>query len=336
MKKTTAIILSLILLISVFTGCTKKEAEKLSSDINSDIQAVKTLVKVAGLKGPTGIGMVNMMEKSDEEKLLNRYEFTLVAAPDEIVGKVSSGQIDIAAVPTNLAATLYEKTNKGVQMLALNTMGMMYILQKDASITKVSDLKGKTVTLHGKGSTPEFVLRHILTKNNLDPDKDVTIKFLDEHSEVATQALAGQADIVLVPEPFVTQITTQNAAFSPVIDLSKEWENLDAGDFSMGCIIARSEFVSQHKSAVDTFLNEYKTSVEAATSDVEKTAALCEKYGVIAKAEVAKKAIPNCKIVFIDGDEMITKTKPYYQILFDADPKSVGGAIPDDAFYYKK
>ena len=333
MKKTTSLLLLIAIFLTIITSCNRTDASS-----NSSTSVEKTTIRLTGIKGPTGIGMVRLMELSEKNETENDYEITLAASPEEIVGKVSSGAVDIAAVPTNLAANLYVKTQKKVKLIALNTMGMMRILAKDGTnISSVADLKGKTITLFGKGSTPEFIFYYILTKNNLTPGKDVTLNFVtSEHSEVATLALAGQADIVLVPEPFATQITVKDAAFKSVIDLSDEWNKLSVGEYSMGCLIVRTEFLENNKAAVDTFLDEYKASIDFVSTNVEESAQLCAKYEIIASADMAKKAIPNCNIVYVDGDEMKAKTQPYYQILFDADPKAVGGSVPDEGLYYKK
>jgi len=336
MKKTTSIFLLIVIVLTFITSC--NSSGSVSSNPNSNAPAEKTTIRLTGIKGPTGIGMVRLMELNEKNETDNKYEITLSASPDEIVGKVSSGAVDIAAVPTNLAANLYAKTQKKVKIIALNTMGMLRILAKDGSgISSAADLKGKTITLFGKGSTPEYILNYILTKNNLTPGKDVTLNFVtSEHSEVATLALAGQADIVLVPEPFATQIISKNAEFKSVIDLSGEWNKLSVGEFSMGCLIVRTEFLENNKAAVDKFLDEYKASIDFVNTNVDEGAQLCAKYEIIANADMAKKAIPNCSIVYVDGDEMKTKTRPYYQILFEADPKAVGGSVPDEGLYYKK
>ena len=304
----------------------------------SSSAAPKTAVHVAGLKGPTGLSMVKLMSDSEAGTAKEDYGFSLVSTPDEIVAKISSGEADIAAVPTNLAATLYNKTSGGVQLAAVTTLGVLYLLTAgDAKIGSVADLKGKTVYATGQGATPEYAIDYILRQNGLEPGKDVTVEYKGEHAELASLVIAGKADIAVLPEPFVTQVLMKNSSAKIALDLTKEWQKA-AGDKSvltMGCLIVRKAFAQQNKAALDTFLDEYKASAEYANSNVEQTAQLSEKYAIM-DAAVAQKAIPNCGIVYLDGAEMKQKIPDFLNVLFEADPKSVGGKLPADDFYYQK
>lgn len=304
----------------------------------SSSAAPKTAVHVAGLKGPTGLSMVKLMSDSEAGTAKEDYGFSLVSTPDEIVAKISSGEADIAAVPTNLAATLYNKTSGGVQLAAVTTLGVLYLLTAgDAKIGSVADLKGKTVYATGQGATPEYAIDYILRQNGLTPGKDVTVEYKGEHAELASLVIAGKADIAVLPEPFVTQVLMKNSSAKIALDLTKEWQKA-AGDKSvltMGCLIVRKAFAQQNKAALDTFLDEYKASAEYANSNVEQTAQLSEKYAIM-DAAVAQKAIPNCGIVYLDGAEMKQKIPDFLNVLFKADPKSVGGKLPADDFYYQK
>lgn len=300
--------------------------------------AAKTTVRVAGLKGPTGLSMVKLMSDNDAGSAKENYEFSLVASPDEIIAKLSSGEADIAAAPTNLAATLYNKTSGGVQLAAVTTLGVLYLLTAgDAQIDSVADLKGKTLYATGQAATPEYAIDYILRQNGLTPGKDVTVEYKGEHAELASLMIAGKADIAVLPEPFVTQVLVKNSSAKIALDLTKEWQQA-AGDKSvltMGCLIVRKAFAQQNKAALDTFLDEYQASAEYANSNVEQTAQLSEKYGIM-DAAVAQKAIPNCGITYMDGVEMKGKIPDFLNVLFEADPKSVGGKLPADDFYYQK
>lgn len=348
-SKLTAIVLVVALLLT-FAACGKGASS--SSGVSSQIvsagsssqeaasQAPKTEVKVAALKGPTGISMVKLMQDNDAGKSANRYDFTLAGAPDEIVGKITTKEIDIAAVPTNLAATLYNKTQGNVQVLAINTLGMLSILETGDTVHSVADLKGKTVYASGQGSTAEYILRHILVKNGLDPDVDVTIEWMSEHSEIAAQAAAGKIGLCMLPEPFVTTTLSQAQGMRTALNLTAEWDKIyEAQDtpqpLTMGCIIVRKDWVQANKEALSAFLTEYKASAEYVNTNLEETAALCETYTLIPKAQVAKQAIPNCNIVYLDGVQMKTSLQTFYNVLFAANPKSIGGAMPGDDFYYE-
>ena len=290
-------------------------------------------MNIYALKGPTGIGMVQVMAEND-----GSYAFTLAGAPDEVVAAVASGSADIAAVPTNLAATLYKKTSGNVQLLALNTLGVLSILSDDDSVQTVQDLAGKTIYATGQGSTPEYVLNYILAANGLT-DK-VTVEYKAEHAELATIAAAGEVHLVLLPEPHVTSVLMQNDKFHVVLDVTALFEDAaklngqEGAVMSMGCVIVRKDYAAEHPDKVAAFLEAYEKSVAFVNSDAAAAGQLVEAQGIMPKAAVATKAIPNCHIVFITGAEMKAQIVPFFQMLFDANPKSIGGEMPGDDFYY--
>lgn len=292
-------------------------------------------INVLALKGPTGIGMVQMMDQND-----GTYAFALAGAPDEAVAAVASGSADIAAVPTNLAATLYNKTNGNVQLLALNTLGVLHILEAGESIQSVEDLAGRTLYATGQGSTPEYVLNYILSQYGLTDQ--VTVEYKAEHSELATLAAAGEVDLVMLPEPNVTSVLMNNADFREALDVTELFgqaaEKAGQGGtvLSMGCVIVRRDFAEQNPEAVSAFMDAYAASVAFVNGDVEAASALVEEQGILPKAAVAARAIPNCHIVFVEGEEMKAQIGPFFQMLYDANPASVGGALPGEDFYYAR
>ena len=257
-------------------------------------------------------------------------------ANDEVVAALSKGDADIAAVATNLAATLYNKTDGGVTVLAVNTLGVLSLLSNGQEAATVSDLKGKTIYAPGQGANPEYILRYVLTGNGLDPDKDVTLRFVGEGSELLTVWQSDPEAVILAPQPVATSILMQNENAKTLFDMTEEWDKIAGGDSTlmMGCVIVRNEFLQANPGAVELFLQEYAASIEKAQSDVEGTAALCQQYGLIPKAALAQKAIPSCGLTFVTGAEMKTGLSGYLQVMFDANPKSVGGALPGDDFYY--
>lgn len=298
--------------------------------------AEATGFRVAGLKGPTTMGLVNLVDEVDKGESDLDLNFTMYGAADEIVPLLVKGDLDAAAIPANLAATLYQKTNGAVEVAAINTLGVLYIVENsDAQYTSIADLKGKTILTTGKGTTPEYVLRYVLSQNGVDPDKDVTIEYFSESTEVVAQMTArGEGTIAMLPQPFVTSALSQVEGLSVKFDMSEEWEKVAGSQLVTGVLVARKDAVDADPEAFDAFLSAYQASTEAANSDLEGTAALCESYGIVAKAALAQKALPECNIVFITGDEMRTALETYFQVLYDADPTSVGGQLPDDAFYY--
>lgn len=317
--------------VTVAAGCADKSGE-------SSAPVKKTSINAVAIKGPTGVGMVNLMQRDEEGLTDNDYNFTVVSSPEAIVAKISSGEADIAAAPTNLASSLYNKTGGKVQMLAVNTKGVLYIMENGDSVKGVKDLKGKTIYTTGQGANPEFVLKYILTQNGIDPKKDVDIVFKSENEELAALLAAESAKIALVPEPVVTTVKTKNSKLRVALDMTEEWSKASGGqsELLMGCVIGRREFIEKNPDAVTAFLNEYKSSVEKAGTDIDLTSQLCEKFEIIPKAAVAKAAIPGCSLTYIDSNDMMNKIKGYFDVLYAANPQSVGGALPDEKFYYNR
>ncbi len=351
MKKIMSTAVSALLFLSILSGCASPVSSQSSAAPSSGAQATsqvssqataslateKATIRLATLKGPTGLGMLKLMSDNDTNTSANHYDFKIVGAPDEIVSKISTGEIDAAAVPTNLAATLYNKTGGKVQLAAINTLGVLSVLTNGEKVTGVKDLKGKTVYATGQGSTPEYALNYILKQNGLEVGKDVKVEYKAEHAELAAMVISGKAKIAVLPEPFVTQVMGKNKDVKIALDVTKEW-NKAVGDKSvltMGCLIVRKDFAEKNKEALHAFLKEYQTSAAFTVSNIEDASILSEKYGIM-PAAVAKKAIPNCNIVYLDGSEMKAKIPDFLNVLFQANPKSVGGKMPGEDFYYEK
>ena len=337
MKKVRTIV-SLLLTLTLALSLTACGGQANSEPEQPETQEEQTAAEINlyVLSGPTGIGAMNLWAASDAGETKNTYHITMPGANDEVVAALSNGEADIAAVATNLAATLYNKTDGGVTVLAVNTLGVLSLLSNGQEVNAVSDLKGKTIYAPGQGANPEYILRYVLTGNGLDPDKDVTLQFVGEGSELLTVWQSDPEAIILAPQPVATSILMQNENAKTLFDMTEEWDKIAGGDSTlmMGCVIVRNEFLQANPGAVELFLQEYAASIEKAQFDVEGTAALCEQYGLIPKAALAQKAIPSCGLTFVTGAEMKTGLSGYLQVMFDANPKSVGGALPGDGFYY--
>ena len=335
MKKLTAILLFALLLVSVLTACGQDAAPDSSIP---DAPAVKTDVNVVGIAGPTGVGLVQLMENNKNGAATNNYNFTIVSDPQQAVAAVSNRSADIAAVPTNLASTLYKRTSSNVQVLAVNTLGVLSILENGDSIKSVADLRGKTIYTSGQGANPEYILRYALEKNGLDPDKDVKIEFVADNDTLGTLVINGTAKVAMVPEPKATACLKNNTSVKSVLNMTEEWSKVsgDTSTLMMGCVIARKEFVQEHPDAVKKFLTEYEASINAVKADVPAAAQLCVTHGIIPQAPIAQAAIPNCNITYVDGAEMKTQLSGYLKVLFDYNPKAIGGSLPADDFYYEK
>ena len=288
-------------------------------------------VRVGALKGPTAMGMVRMM--SDDG--VNSY--TLAGSADELTPKLIKGELDIACVPANLAAVLYNKTEGQIVTLAVNTLGVLYIVENSGeAVQSMADLKGKTLVAAGKGSTPEFGLRYLLEQSGLDPDKDVTVDWKSEHAECVAALAAGTADLALLPQPFVTVAQGKlGNGLRVALDLTAEWDALDNGSAMItGVAVARRDFVEQNPELVDMFLKEYAVSVAWVNENPAEAAELVAANGIIESAAIAEKALPHCNIVCLTGQEMFEKLSGYLQVLAAAAPESVGGALPRDGFFY--
>lgn len=289
-------------------------------------------VRVGGLKGPTGMALAHMMTEND-----GSYAFTLAGAPTEMTDLIIKGDVDIAAVPVNLGSVLYNKIQGGVKGLSLITRGMLYVLEKGESIQTVSDLEGKTVVAAGQGSTPEYVTRYILESNNVNANVD----FRSEHAEVTTMAVSGMADIILVPEPHVTNVLMKDPSFRIALDITKEFSaaaqknGYENAQLSMSVVIVRTEFYEKHPELVKKFMDDLSASIAFSSENVAQAAQEIAAQGIIPSAAVAEKALPSCQLVFIAGEEMQSQAAPLYEILFKANPASVGGKVPDDGFYAK-
>lgn len=337
MKKVRAIVsllLALTLALSLTACGGQANSEPEQPETQEELTAAEINLYV--LSGPTGIGAMNLWAAADAGETKNTYHITMPGANDEVVAALSKGDADIAAVATNLAATLYNKTEGGVTVLAVNTLGVLSLLSNGQEAATVSELKGKTIYAPGQGANPEYILRYVLTGNGLDPDKDMTLRFVGEGSELLTVWQSDPEAVIMAPQPVATSILMQNENAKTLFDMTEEWDKIAGGDSTlmMGCVIVRNEFLQANPGAVELFLQEYAASIEKAQSDVEGTAALCQQYGLIPKAALAQKAIPSCGLTFVTGAEMKTGLSGYLQVMFDANPKSVGGALPGDGFYY--
>lgn len=311
---------------------TGPEEEQASSQQAVDVRA-------AALKGPTAMGMVKFMEEAQSGTVDdNSYTFEIAASPDVITPQIAQGELDIAAVPANLASVLYNNLDKGVQVLAVNTLGVLYLCDRDGSVNSVADLAGKTIYAAGKGWTPEYALNYILQENGLTPGTDVTIEWKSEHAECVAALAENQEAVALLPQPFVTTAQSKDESIRVALDLTEEWNALQKGSANAsslitGVLIARTSFVEEHPEAVADFMRHYQDSVAFVNENIPEASALVEQFDIV-PAAVAQKAIPACNIVCITGDEMSTMLSGYLEVLHEQNPEAIGGSLPDDGFYY--
>lgn len=317
------------------SAASETETRSQASETDGD----ETAINVMALKGPTAMGMVKFMDDSDAGNAGDYdYNFTIAAAIDEVTPKLVQGQADIAAVPANMASVLFNNTKGGVEVLAVNTLGVLYIVENGDTVHSVEDLRGKTIYASGKGATPEYGLNYVLSQNGIDPEKDVTIEWKSEHTECLAALTSSDNAIAMLPQPFVTTAQSKVETIRTALDLSEEWDKLQEGAAApsamiTGVVVARTEFVNEHPKEIADFMARYQESVDFVNNNVEKGAELVGKYEIV-PAPVAVKAIPECNITYIDGEEMKEKLSGYLDSLYQQNPAAVGGALPTDEFYY--
>lgn len=337
MKRIICAVLACVMLLSLLASCGKKpEAALPEQPSETDVQPVAedVVIKLGGMTGPTAMGMVKLLSDNDKGEAANEYSFELAGSADMLAPKLITGELDIAAIPANLASVLYNKTNGGIRVLAVNTLGVLYMVEKGDSVSTLADLAGKKLYATGQGAAPEYALRYILTQNGIDPDKDVEIEFHAEPAEVVSLMAADETAIAMLPQPYVTVAKGKIDGLRTVLDITEEWEKLGSDSMCLtGVVVAQSSLIDGHPDQIERFLAEYMASTEFTNANVSEAAALCEQYGVI-KAAVAEKAIPECNITFIAGDEMKAALSGYLSVLAEQNPAAVGGKLPEDDFYF--
>lgn len=353
MKKLLAFVLAMMMAVICLSACGSEPADDniktpgttdsvpngddaASPDVADDDAAVEYVnIFIASMKGPTTMGMVKLMDNSDNGTSEGSYNVTIYGTADEIVPLIVSGEADIANVPCNLASVLYKKTEGQISIINVNTLGVLYVVETGETISSVEDLKGKTIYSTGKGTTPEYVLNHILKQNGIDPEKDVTVEFKSEATEVAAMLENAENAVAVLPQPYVTVAMSKNDKIRIALDLTEEWEKTEGSPLVTGVTIVQNSFLNSNPETVEKFLEEYAASVEYVNTDNDGAAALVGKYDIVAEG-VAKKALPYCNIVSVTGEDMKASVEKYLTVLFNSDPKSVGGQLPDEAFYYIK
>lgn len=316
MKRIVAIITAAVMLFSLaaFAACSKKQDD--------------TEIRIAALKGPTGMGMVKLADKQNYPN----YTVSIEASPDALNPRIISGEVDVAAVPVNLASVLYNKLDGDISVLAVSTLGVLYVVEAGSEVNSVADLAGKTVYATGQGATPEYILNYLLDKNGVAGS--VEVNYVGEHAALATMLADGSAEIGILPEPNVTSTLAGNDNLRIALNLTEEWNKVCSTELVQGVVIARKSFVNEHPEAIEQFLREYEKSSAFVNENIDEAAKLIVDVGILGNVEIAKKAIPNCNISFSKGEAMHKAVEGMLTVLFEANPKSIGGKLPDKDFYY--
>lgn len=316
MKRIVAMITAVVMLFSLaaFAACSKKQDD--------------TEIRIAALKGPTGMGMVKLADKQNYPN----YTVSIEASPDALNPRIISGEVDVAAVPVNLASVLYNKLDGDISVLAVSTLGVLYVVEAGSEVNSVADLAGKTVYATGQGATPEYILNYLLDKNGVAGS--VEVNYVGEHAALATMLADGSAEIGMLPEPNVTSTLAGTDNLRIALNLTEEWNKVCSTELVQGVVIARKSFVNEHPEAIEQFLREYEKSSTFVNENIDEAAKLIVDAGILGNVEIAKKAIPNCNISFSKGEAMHKAVEGMLTVLFEANPKSIGGKLPDKDFYY--
>ena len=342
MKRKLSLLLCTALTLSLLAGCGPKNTGNGSaSGSDSTSQSTsqntedRTQVDFMVLSGPTGVGAAKLLSDNDAGTTLNDYNAEVVTENGQIQTALTSGEVDIAAIATNVAANLAAQSDGSIQMLAVNTLGVLYILDKNVGITSLADLSGKTIYATGKGANPEYILNYLLTQNGVDPTTDVTIEWLTAE-EVSAKMISSDSAVCMLPVPAATALMAKDSAVQQAISLSDAWDELGNGSLAMGCVVARTEFIEENPQAVADFLTEYEASINYMKDEanVDTASELVAQYKITPSAAIAAAAIPQCNLTFASGQEMKDLVEGYFSVLFQANPASIGGAMPYDSFYY--
>lgn len=337
MKKLFALLLVLCMLLLTLVACAPAgTTPDAGGNEGGDAPAEKLTIRAAGMKGPTSLGLVKLMEDNAAGTSQNKYEFNIYTKADEITPKLIKGELDMAALPANAAATVYGKTDGAITVLAVNTLGVVYVVEKGDSVQSLTDLAGKKIYAVGKGTTPEYGLSYILSQNGMSIS-DLDIEWKNEATEILPLLKAQENAIAMIPQPFVTAAQVQVEGLRVALSLNEEWNKLNNGSqFITGVLVARTEFVEKNPEAVAAFLAEYEASINYAKTETDAAAELVVKYGIMDAVPLAKKALPNCNLAFLAGADMKTALTGYLTTLYNQNPQSIGGSLPADGFYYVK
>lgn len=325
-KRILAIALVVVVALGTLAACGQEGEEEQEPQQS----AVSQVIRIAALNGPTGMGMAPLIDQTD------KYDIAVYQAPDEVLAKVIKGEVDIAAVPSNVAAVLYAKTDGQVQAAAIQTGGILYLMENpagDGEIAELSQLAGKTIYASGQGGVPEYVLRQLLVNAGVDPDQDVTIQWLSSHSDVASSLMTNPGSVALIPEPFVTTVKAKNEAVTTIFDLNALWKEAYNDDLPMGVLVAQKSFLEERVDDWKVFAADMENAVTFVNDNPAEASVIIADKGIGSEASIVEKAIPNCNICFITGAEMKSALENLYGILAELQPSAIGGALPDEGFY---
>lgn len=332
MKKVLALVLALCMLLACMTGCTAADEPEATPTPNAAEE--KVTIRVGAMTGPTGMGLVKLMSDSDAGLTENSYEFTLQSEASAFAAALAKGEVDIAAIPANLASVIYNNTDGAVKLLAINALGVLYIVERGDSVNSLANLSGKTLYATGEGAAPEYALRYLLDKNGIEGDAMPDIRWCADTTEALSYVSADENAIAMLPQPFVTAAQSKVDGLRVAIDLNAAWEETSGESMVTGVLAVRGEFAEKYPQQLARFMQEYESSVTFVQENNAEAAELIAQYGIVAAAPIALKALPACNITFIAGADMKPAMERYLTALEALNPAAIGGQLPADDFYY--
>ena len=326
MKKRLFLIITVLVMALSLVSCAEKAP---AYDAEKEIS-------VMVLNGTTGFGAAKLIDDSKNGTAALNYKFSVESDASAVNAALINGSVDIAALPTNAAAVVYNKTQGRVKVAAVNTLGVLYVVENGDTVKSFSDLKGKTLYVPGQGSNPEYITAYLCEKNGLKVGEDITLDFTyNAPADLRTAVASGKVELAVLPEPMVTIAKSANDKLNTALDLTAEWDKVAQKDSLMqGCIVVSKKFAEENPNELNKFLEEYSASVTFVNENPKEASEMIAEHGIFEKAAVAQKAIPGCNLCYISGDSMKKSLSTFFNIMFDADPKSVGGAVPSDDIYY--
>jgi NitT/TauT family transport system substrate-binding protein len=289
-------------------------------------------VTVYGLKGPSGVGMIQLFENPPQYPEA-AITVEALAQPDLMAARFISGSAKVGILPPNMAAKL-AGAGARIQIAAVLGTGMLSLLTSDPDVRRIEDLRGKTLSAAGQGATPEYVFRRILRSKGINPDRDLRINFSLAYPEIARSLISGRIDTALIPEPFATMARAGKPDLREAADIQQEWVRAGGrGNYPMTALVVDAGFAASQPLMLKTILQGFKDSAAWVTANPDKAGVLVEKHGLGIRAQIARAAIPRSNYVFIPALEARASLEALYQAFLEFSPAAIGGRLPGDGFY---
>lgn len=318
-KRISAAFLALLMLFSL-ASCADNGGETKPEETTSYVRENKT--KLAVFNGVTSLGVAKLVKDRGYA-----YESSLYTDLSEVENLIKNGGADMAAVPVESAARLFNETKGAVKIIAVNNLGVLHLVTGDESIKTLADLKDKTVYATGKGTAYEHIMNFIFEKNAISPK----VEYVATEAELVTLAIEGKADICIIPEPYATKVVFENTKMKRVIDLSDEWNKFSEAPLVQGVIVARTEYIEQNPEYIEQFLFQNEISVNFLNENIDAGADMLYNGQYFSTFDLARECVPACNLYFMKGEEMKAAVKVVYDVL---PAELTGGTVSADGICF--